>query len=88
MACDKHGDSESGSKYEAVTKSLQSNRINPPPPSSNVETSRATGCVMQFGAKRAVDARAILLLEKGARLRMLMRLFRGQVSGARKRLHM
>ena len=44
--CDKHGGSESRPKYEAVKQSpSRAIIINPPFPSSNVETSRASGCV-------------------------------------------
>ena len=44
--CDKHGGSESRLKYEAVKQSpSRAIIINPPSPSSNVETSRASGCV-------------------------------------------
>ena len=44
--CDKHGGAESRPKYEAVKQSpSRAIIINPPSPSSNVETSRASGCV-------------------------------------------
>ena len=44
--CDKHGGLESGPKYEAIKQSpSRAIIINPPSPSSNVETSRASGCV-------------------------------------------
>ena len=62
--CDEHGGSESRLKHEAVEQSpSRAIIINPRSPSSNVETSRASGLRgMQLGAKRAVDARATLLL--------------------------
>ena len=43
--CDKHGGAESRPKYEAVKqRPSRAIIISPPSPSSNVETSRASGC--------------------------------------------
>ena len=82
--CDKHGGAESRPKYEAVKQSpSRAIIISPPSPSSSGETSRASGCV-------AVACQSNLAVGEGggARLRMLMRLVCGQVSGASKRFHM
>ena len=78
---------ESRPKYEAVKQSpSRAIIISPPSPSSNVEK-RLRG--MQLGAKRCRCQSNLAVGEGGgARLRMLMRLVRGQVSGARKRFHM
>ena len=63
--CDLHGGSKSRPKYEAAKQSPSKVIIiNPLSLSSNVETSRASGCSMQLGANRAIDARATLLLER------------------------